>query len=143
MQKKGEQAEALFREGYNCAQAVFLTFCEDYGVDKSTGARLTNYMGGGFSRTGGLCGAVSAGGMVLSAKFGREKPGQMDRQDKTYSAVKEFHHACKEEFGDVACPALMKSGLDRSGEERNPKFLCPAYVRRAAELVENYLADEK
>ena len=143
MQEKGKRAEALFCDGYNCAQAVFLTFCEDYGIDKATGARLANCMGGGFSRTGGLCGAVSAGGMALSAKFGREEPGETARQDKTYRSVKEFHHAFKEEFGDVTCPALMKAGMERSGDERNPKFLCPAYVRRAAELVELYLAGEE
>ena len=33
---KGDKAKALFLEGYNCAQAVFGAFCEDFGFDFET-----------------------------------------------------------------------------------------------------------
>ena len=53
-----QRAEELFREGYNCAQAVFLAFaCEK--MDRDEAARLASAFGGGLAGTRNTCGAVS------------------------------------------------------------------------------------
>ena len=45
-----QRAEELFREGYNCAQAVFLAFaCEK--MDRDEAAGLASAFGGGIDGT--------------------------------------------------------------------------------------------
>lgn len=60
-----ERAMALFEEGYNCAQSVFLAFSDLHGMDTHTAAALSSSFGGGMGRLREVCGAVS--GMFLTA----------------------------------------------------------------------------
>ena len=60
-----ERAVDLFREGYNCAQAVFAAFCDVTGMDFQTALRLSSSMGGGMGRLREVCGACT--GMFLAA----------------------------------------------------------------------------
>ena len=147
MSEAGARAQWLFSEGYNCAQAVFLAFPEATGLDERTAARLTNCLGGGISGTGSLCGAVSAGCLALSARFGRDNPSRegehAKRQQATYRLVQEYQEQFRREYGDVLCPALLEKGLAASVEAKNDKFLCPRYVGRGAELVEALMQAEE
>ena len=64
---RGEKAEALFLEGYNCPQSVVLAFADKLPMDAETAARLVSAFGGGMSRMREVCGAgvgdaVCAGG---------------------------------------------------------------------------------
>lgn len=70
-----ERAMALFEEGYNCAQSVFLAFSDLHGMDTHTAAALSSSFGGGMGRLREVCGAVS--GMFLTAGilYGYENPG--------------------------------------------------------------------
>ena len=45
-----ERAMALFEEGYNCAQSVFLAFSDLHGMDTHTAAVLSSSFGGGMGR---------------------------------------------------------------------------------------------
>ena len=40
MSKKVEQAMAFHDKGYNCAQAVACSFCEEFGIDQETMFRI-------------------------------------------------------------------------------------------------------
>ena len=44
---RAQQAMAYFKEGYNCSQAVFLTFADKFDMDKSTALKLSSSFGGG------------------------------------------------------------------------------------------------
>ena len=39
---KGEIAKNNFMQGYNCAQAVLLAFCDDLGFDEQTALMLAS-----------------------------------------------------------------------------------------------------
>ena len=54
-----EKARALFREGYNCSQAVVGAFSEELGMDPALAMRLVSGFGGGMGRMREVCGAVS------------------------------------------------------------------------------------
>ena len=41
MSKKVEQAMAFHDKGYNCAQAVACSFCEEFGIDQETMFRVS------------------------------------------------------------------------------------------------------
>lgn len=52
MSNKGEKAMELFKQGYNCAQAVFGAFCDETGFDFETAVMLASPFGGGMAGSG-------------------------------------------------------------------------------------------
>ena len=52
--QKGEEAKRLFLSGYNCAQAVFLAFSGDLGLDQTTALKISSCFGGGMGRMHGF-----------------------------------------------------------------------------------------
>ena len=54
----GDRAEALFRQGYNCAQSVFAAFADLLDMEESYALRLASSFGGGVGRLREICGAV-------------------------------------------------------------------------------------
>ena len=61
---KREKAEALFLEGYNCAQAVVGAYAQEIGMDFDTAVRLVSPFGGGMGRLREVCGTVSGGSHI-------------------------------------------------------------------------------
>ena len=128
-----ERAMALFEEGYNCAQSVFLAFSDLHGMDTHTAAALSSSFGGGMGRLREVCGAVS--GMFLTAGilYGYEDPGAREE---------------KAENGSIVCRELV--GLSVTREEPTPpertaeyykKRPCKELVGDAAEILEKYIAE--
>jgi len=134
---KSETAVNNFSNGYNCAQSVFLAFCEEYGLEGKTALKLTCGLGGGF-RSGELCGAVS--GAVLAIGL---KDGQFDLEDNEskalcHSKMIGFIDQFREQFSSITCKDLL--GYDISTEEgkaqhQHGKPVCTEMVKRAAELL--------
>lgn len=57
--------------GYNCAQAVLFSFCDDLGFDQDTALRLACGFGAGMARKQEVCGAVAGGILAIGFKHGR------------------------------------------------------------------------
>ena len=64
MSKKVEQAMAFHDNGYNCAQAVACSFCEEFGIDQETMFRVSEGFGLGMGMMD-MCGAVTGMLMVI------------------------------------------------------------------------------
>ncbi len=47
---KSEQAVAKFLDGYNCAQAVFYSFCDDLQFEKNNALKMACGFGDGMGR---------------------------------------------------------------------------------------------
>lgn len=140
------QAQALFEQGYNCAQAVFLAFCEEMGMEQPLAARISSSMGGGVGRMREICGAVSGMAMVLGALYGYDSPGDDQVKKAHYARVQALAGQFRERCGSVVCREL----LDHPASDPNPtprtadfyqQRPCAGYVRLAAELLEQYLRD--
>jgi len=136
MQKDyGKIALDKFLSGYNCAQAVICTFCEELGMKEDDLFRLTEGMGGGMGGMKDTCGAVSSAYMVASFA---SSAGKLDdpRQTKkyTYSQVQELNKKFCELNGSVMC-------RDIKGDETLPMPLetCKKFVKDAAELAAEML----
>ena len=123
-----ERAMALFEEGYNCAQSVFLAFSDLHGMDPHTAAALSSSFGGGLGRLREVCGAVS--GMFLTAR------------------IQELAKAFEEKNGSIVCRELL--GLSVTREEPTPKERTAEYYKKrpckelvgdAAEILEKYIAE--
>ena len=85
---KADQAKELFLKGYNCSQAVFCAFAEDYGLDEKTALSLSACFGGGLGRQREVCGAVSAMCMVLSLQYAPNAPTFADTDDTVSKGIK-------------------------------------------------------
>ena len=136
-------AEELFKEGYNCAQAVFCANCEEYGIDIETGAKLASAFGGGMGRMREVCGALSGLFMLLGLKEGYSDPKDIEGKKELYSKVQSLAAQFKEEFGSIICKELL--GLepkcncnDPNPTKRDEKFYqkrpCVENVKFASEL---------
>ena len=146
----GEYAAQLFCEGYNCAQAVAVAFCDVTGMDKAQMARLVSPFGGGFGRQREVCGAVSGMCAVYGLLYGYEPPNP-DQQMAVYSDVQALCAQFREVAGSIVCRELL--GLDKKAptpsesEARTPEYYkkrpCAEMVALAAELLEKYIEKQK
>ena len=138
-----KSAEELFKEGYNCAQAVFCADCEKFGIDIETGAKLASAFGGGMGRMREVCGALSGLFMLLGLKEGYSDPKDNEGKKELYSKVQQLAGEFKEEFGSIICKELL--GMDEKAKcndpnptIRNEKFYkkrpCVDNVKFASEL---------
>lgn len=144
----GEYAEKLFRDGYNCSQAVLLAFSDVTGLDDETAAKLALSFGGGFGRMREICGAVSGAGMVLGLVCGFSEPNNHEQKSKQYKRVQEFSRQFREKNGSIICRELLKGTGSENGltpEKRTESYYkkrpCPKIVRTSAEILEKMLAD--
>lgn len=123
--KQVDKAEALFNQGYNCAQAVYCAFAEELGIDEKTALRAASSLGGGLAHTGEVCGALLGMEMAVGNAKGYDTPEPEAKQAHS-ATVKRLAEWFKDRFGATGCEALRNPG-DRA--------VCTAYVREAAAEV--------
>ncbi|HYE68911.1 MAG TPA: C-GCAxxG-C-C family (seleno)protein [Anaerovoracaceae bacterium] len=99
------KAGNYFKEGYNCAEAVFLTYRELLApeIDPSM-VRLMTGFGGGVGEAGCMCGALTGSIAALNMIKGRTT-NQVSR-DEAYQLAREFSEKFTEKYGATCCRAL-------------------------------------
>jgi C_GCAxxG_C_C family probable redox protein len=140
---KSDKANECFLTGFNCAQAVFTTFCEELGLEKSKALKIASSFGAGMAHMDETCGAVTGAFMAIGLKFGRTKVEDVAAKEKTYSLVREFSRRFIEIHGSIKCTELLgcnlstEEGLKKATEEKRFRTFCPKYVVDAAKIVED------
>ncbi|MBR2152551.1 MAG: C_GCAxxG_C_C family protein [Clostridia bacterium] len=144
---KGQKAAELFKEGYNCCQAVLGAFCEDLGIDFKTAMMLASSFGGGMGRMREVCGAVSGAFMVYGLKKGYSSPEDVKGKGDQYAVIQQMAADFKAETGSIICRELLSGMADnkpipspRTGEYYK-KRPCGELVELAANIVEKYIAE--
>ena len=139
-----EKAVELFKQGYNCAQAVFAAFSEEVGLPVDTMLKLSSGFGGGIGRMREVCGAFNGAVLVVGALYGTDDPAG---KTGTYTIIQELAAQFKAEMGSLICRDLL--GLDKPDgspvasprtEAYYKKRPCAETVAVAADLMEKYLA---
>ena len=149
MSEKGDKAEQLFKEGYNCSQAVIGAFADEIGMDFETAVRLASSFGGGMGRMREVCGTVSAIFMIAGLKMGYSDPKAPQEKKEHYARIMHLAEEFKQENGSIVCRELL--GIDNNGnptpEARTASYYkkrpCAELVRQAAEIIEKELEDAK
>jgi C_GCAxxG_C_C family probable redox protein len=142
---KADEAVALFKQGFNCSQAVLAVFGPDYGLDQGTATRVAQGFGAGVARTDDICGAVSGAIMVIGLRYGGAWADDSAAREKTYTAVEEFIRDFTQRNNAVAYTALLGYNLSDPHQYAEAKELkvfparCPGFVREAVELVEKVI----
>lgn len=121
MKNRIEMAVSQFDNGFNCAQSVVTSFCEDLRIDKELALKLSCGFGSGMGRKEEVCGAVTGGIIIIGAKYGKNSQGDNEDTDITYSKTRELMDFFNKKHGTYFCRKLIK-GCDLATEEGQNKF---------------------
>lgn len=106
-QSRKEIAMELFKEGYNCSQAVFAAFADKVGMERDTALRLASSFGGGFGRMREVCGAVSGMALVAGMMTGSTDAKNTDAKKHNYDVMQKLAQAFREQNGSIVCKELL------------------------------------
>lgn len=143
------KAMALFKEGYNCAQSVFLAFEEECGLERSVALKLSSSFGGGMGRLREVCGAVSGMFMVAGVLYGYDSPEAVGEKAEHYARIQKLANEFKEYTGSIVCRELL--GLEQKSdlpipEKRTASYYqkrpCEQMVGLAAAVMERYIKEQ-
>lgn len=144
-----EKAAKIFFDGYNCAQSVFMAFCDLTGFDESTAAMISAPFGGGMGRMREVCGALSGMYMVLGKLYGYDDATDPELKLKLYADVRELGESFKKVHGSVVCREIVKisaeNHLEDTPENAKLKALghnphCLSCVITASVLIDDYIS---
>ena len=141
----GTKAAELFLQGYNCAQAVTVAFCDVTGLEEKTAARMVSAFGGGMGRLREVCGAVSGMFFVLSYLYGYDTAGDDESKKRLYTDVQALAGKFKESCGSIICREILKNPpTDPNPSPRTAEYYkarpCARMVFTAVTLMEEFIA---
>lgn len=145
MSEKVKLAENLFKQGYNCSQAVFGAFSEEVGLDREMALKLASSFGGGMGKLREVCGAITAMFMIAGIQYGYSDPKDSEAKIKHYSLVQLLAQNFKEQNGSIICRELL--GLEKPDgnpipDARTNNYYqnrpCVELVKSAAKIMEEY-----
>lgn len=140
------KAAELFLQGYNCAQAVAVAFCDVTGLDEELTAKIASSFGGGMGRLREVCGAVSGMFMVLGCLYGYDNPDDDAPKKELYARVQELAKEFQAQNGSIICREILKNPpTDPNPSPRTAEFYakrpCVRMVMVAAELMDQFIAE--
>ena len=141
----GMKAMELFLEGYNCAQAVAVAFCDVSGLEEKTVAKMVSAYGGGMGRLREVCGAVSGMFFVLGCLYGYDNADADETKKELYERVQDLAGQFRERCGSIICRELLDNPpSDPNPSPRTAQYYkdrpCAVLVKTAAELMDAFLA---
>lgn len=144
LESKVDKADNYFKNGFNCSQALFATFADEFGLSEEMALKIGTQFGGG-ARKGEMCGAVSGALMVLGLKYGHYHYNAFDEKAKAYKIAEDFMNRFIEINGTVVCKELLGYNVSKPDdkaiikEKELFKTICPKMIRCATEIVEQIL----
>lgn len=146
MTSRVEEAVKTFETGYTCAQSVFVTYADLFGLDRETALKLTSPMGGGIGRMREVCGAVSAMALLAGLKEGNTDPSNEEGKERIYLLTRQMAEKFKKKHETIICRELLGiQGMEESAKpsERTQAYYkerpCSRLIATAAEIVEELL----
>lgn len=149
MLSRVEEAVKTFESGYNCAQSVFATYADLFGIDKETALKMSSSMGGGIGRMREVCGVVSAMALLAGLKEGNADPDDEEAKEAIYLLTRQMADKFKEKHQTIICRELLGlEGMEKSARpsERTESYYsqrpCSKLVATAAGIVEEMLLED-
>ena len=110
IERRAAYARELFKQGYNCSQAVVGACADAFGLpDRSLAFRMAASFGGGIGRMRQTCGAACGMFLLEGLRSGSDQP---DREAKlrNYNRVQTLAAQFKEQNGALNCAELLANG---------------------------------
>ena len=140
-----EKALSQFATGCNCCLSITTAFGPDYNLDSQKALKIGAAFGGGMTRLGNTCGAVSGALMVIGLVFRNDNPEDTENKEHVYEIGRRFLDQFMEIHRTVMCRDLIgidlndEHDLQRARETGIFVEKCPDFVKTAAQLLENIL----
>lgn len=141
-----EQAIEYFKQGYNCSQAVVLTFKDVLTIDAEELCKIASPFGGGISRMRETCGAVTGMVLVLGNLVGYSTPETGEKKHELYKKTQEILKIFENRYGSLTCGKLLnltQKHDDPKPSSRDHSFYlnrpCTELIGGAAEILEDSL----
>ena len=156
IESRAQRAVDLFKQGFNCSQAVFASCADIYGItDEKLALRLSASFGGGMGRMRLVCGAASGMFMLAGLHNGSATPHDNNGKMANYAFVQQLAGKFKDTYGSLICAELLGlapknttpslEGRDGVGFSPRPAERTPEYYQKRpcpemiAEAVRIYL----
>ena len=138
-----------FKEGFNCAQAVFATYAPSLGIKEDDALRISTGFGAGMGRQQEVCGAVTGALMVIGSKHGMSNASDVAAKERTYAEFKEFTRRFCQLHGSISCRELLacdintEEGKKDYNERKLSATVCLPCVQDACKIIEDSFFQEK
>ncbi len=136
MAEKRDEAVALFRSGFNCAQAVLRTHGAEGRLASHQALELASGFGGGMRR-GATCGAVTGAIMVLGLRAGIHDASDAAGKARIGEAVTELCRRFESQHRSIVCRELLGCDLDEARARGLLQSVCPAFVESASRILDD------
>ena len=148
MEDRINLAISLFKEGYNCSQAVVAAFADMYGFTREQALKMSASFGGGIGRMRKTCGAACGLFMLAGLETGCTEGDDREGKEANYILVQELAAEFAKRNGSTTCAELL--GLEKNAptpatpEARTPEYFkkrpCVQLVEESARIWVEYLA---
>ena len=138
---KVEYALNQFNQDYNCAQSVFSTFAEEFGLSTDAALSIAMPFGGGMARLGHVCGAVTGALMCIGLMTAESCSANKELKDISYQRTREFARRFIERNGSLLCRDLIgmdistPEGLQLAIEKNAFRTTCVKFLQDAVEIL--------
>ncbi len=105
--RRQDIAEHLFKQGFNCAQAVTVACADIYGINQDLALRLSASFGGGIGRMRQTCGAACGMFLLAGLQTGSVTPHDADGKQYNYTVVQKLAESFRQENGSLICSDLL------------------------------------
>lgn len=146
---RSERAVALFLDGCNCAQAVFVAFCDLFGMEEAAALRLSSSFGGGLGRQREVCGAVSGMCMAAGALYGYDDVKDPAKKAAHYALIQALCGKFRDTYGSMICRELLGAKRADSAPDPTPRDAefyrtrpCARFVGACADILEEYIENK-
>jgi C_GCAxxG_C_C family probable redox protein len=145
---QGKIAGESFSNGFNCAQSIISTFGPALGISRDLALKMATGLGAGGNYNGKICGAIMGAFIILSLKYGSDKPNDTDRKQLVKLKLDDFTSRFKEQYGTIECNELLNTNvsipeeLQRLRDNRVFQEVCTKIVSNIADLIEDILTKE-
>lgn len=142
-----DKAVELFKEGFNCSQAVVGAFADKYGFTQEQALRMAASFGGGIGRMRETCGAACGLFMLAGLETGCTDGADREGKAANYALVQELAKVFIERNGALKCADLLglskKEPVVSTPEARTETYYakrpCVKMVEEAARIWCEYL----
>lgn len=148
--ERAKKAMALFKEGYNCSQAIMLAFSDLCDIDEKTALKLSSSFGGGMGRLREVCGAVSGMFMVAGMLYGYDEPKAFEKKSEHYTRIQKLAGDFSANTGSIVCRIMLGLGAGKDSpvpEQRTDSYYkkrpCVKIIGTAAAVLEEYIKGQK
>ena len=148
---RAERAKEYFLQGCACSQAVVLAFSDLIELNDEQIKKIMLPFGGGLGRLRLTCGAVSGMAAVIGMLYS-EGENNPENKKKVYAIVQELCGKFQRQTGSLICAELLQKknvSVEIGGEaevrtqEYYKKRPCPDMIALAAQILEEYIEEEK